>query len=594
MLRALLLVIEIGLLGGSWALVGWQLLPRRLRRDTDPLLRWTTAFGLGAGVTAVVLTGMAALHLFRPMPIRGLALIELAIGLVTVVRFRRDLWRDVRSAGRASRIEKLAWLSLGLMLVMTLAATLAPPSAMDATIYHLRVPSEFLRTGTWSKLEQVQSFQPLYVETLFAEALTLGGGPLAALVHWLLGVGAIGAAACWARRLGGRGVWGALVFGASGLYVWEATSTFIDLGLALFSSLALYWAIAAELDFSTALLAGVFGGFTAGSKFTGLETAALCGVLAFVAEWPRALLGLRRMLIVGLAALALASPWYVRNYLLTGNPIYPLAGPLFGLPPRVFSSMVYGLGRDPLHLLTSPFDLLARGEPFDQGWSIGPAYLAFVPLGILLLLRSRLTKLVTACLVVWWLVWFYSSPQTRILLPILPPAAGLAAVGIGALLSSPRWSARAGALAVLGICCAGALGTAALYLRVNGRAALALDSADAYLSRHSWNYVAYQRANLLLPADARVASVGLGDNLYYLDRPAVWLGLELRSTGELQAGGFTHELLISGCPAPPLDDAGRAVLASGTYDLRASRLRGGVFGTVCFRLSTVWPASPPP
>jgi hypothetical protein len=364
---------------------------------------------------------------------------------------------------------------------------------------------------------------------------------------------------------------------------------FIDLGLALFSSLALYWAVAAELDLSGAVLAGAFGGLAGGCKFTGLLFAAICALLAFAVEWPQVRRGVRRLLVIGLIALVVASPWYVRDWLLAGNPIYPLANRLFGLPERALSTLVYGLGRDPLHLLSSPFDLLARGDKFDQGWSLGPAYLAFVPLGILML-PSRLTKLVAACLAVWWLVWFYSSPQTRVLLPILPPLAGLAAVSIGALLASPRPSLRAGALAVLGICCASALGMAALYLKVNGRAAMGLEAADAYLRRHSWNYVAYDRANLLLPADARVASVGFGDNLYYLRPPAVWLGRELRSTSELQAGGFTHELLISDCPAPPLDDPGRSVLATGPYPLRASHLSGGVFATVCFRLSTVSPA----
>jgi hypothetical protein len=588
MLAALLLVVKIAILGATWALIGWLLLPRRFRRHADRLLSWTTAFGLGTGATAFVLTSMAALHLLRRAPVQRLALVELVIALAVAWVCRRELWADLGRLRGGSGIAKLAGWSLALMLALTLVATLAPPSAMDATIYHLRVAAEFVRTGTWTRLEQVQSFQPLYVEMLFAEALVLGGAPLAALVHWLLGVGAMASAACWARRLGGRAIWGAVAFGATALYVWEATSTFIDLGLALFSSLSLLWAIAGELDLATALLAGVFGGLAGGSKFTGLETAALCAVLAFAAQWPEVWRGLQRMVVIGVVALAVASPWYLRNWSMTGNPIYPLANPLFGLPAREFSTFVYGLGTDPLHLLSSPFDLLARGDKFDQGWSLGPVYLAFVPLGVLLV-RSRLAKLLVACIVGWWIIWFYSSPQTRILLPILPPAAGLAAVGIGALLSSPRVSLRIGALVILGIAVAGALGTAALYLKINGRVLVGRESRDAYLSRHSWNYVAYERANSLLPADARVASVGFGDNLYYLDRPAVWLGKAPRSTADLEAAGFTHELQISYCPLAPLDNPGRAVLASGSYDLRASRLSGGVYATACFRLSAVSP-----
>src|SRR6185312_16046985 len=241
MFRALVLVLEIAFLGAIWALVGWLLLPRRFRDRLDPLLRWTTAFGLGTGANSVVLTAMAALHVLHPTPVRGLILLQTIVALATAMGGRH-----------------VVWASLALMLAMTLVATLAPPSAMDATLYHLRVPNEFLRSGTWSKLEQVQSFQPLYIEMLFAEALTLGGAPLAALVHWLLGIGAMASAACWARRLGARRVWGALVFGATGLYVWEATSMFIDLGLALFASLSLFWAIGDELDVSSALLAGAF------------------------------------------------------------------------------------------------------------------------------------------------------------------------------------------------------------------------------------------------------------------------------------------------------------------------------------------------
>jgi hypothetical protein len=595
MFRVLLLGVEMTLLAASWAVVGWRLLPRAIRQAGDRLLCWTSALTLGAGATAVVLTVLAALHaLGRPEVV---AVIVAEGGAATFIALR---WRsELRPAGPPapaalpfSSFERVGALCLAVILLATFVATCAPASSMDATVYHLRVPSEFLRTRRWSKLEQVQSFQPLYVEMLFAEALVLGGGRLAALVHWTLGLAAIGSAAVWARRLGGRAIWGAVVFGASALYIWESTSAFIDLGLGLFASFALFWATADEADAACIGLGGIFGGLAAGAKFTGLAVALLAGIAGFCSVWPDRRRALRRLIGVGCVSVLIAFPWYLRDYLFTGNPIYPLANTLFGGPRLMFAAITYGLGTDLRHLLTSPFDLLVRrAEVYDSGWSIGPAYLALVPVG-LVIARSRDALLVVFSIVAWWLLWFYSSPQVRLLIPILPAAAGLAGAAVTAAWAAPRLGPRLGVVCVLGVAVLGATASAGMYLRANGRAAVGLESADDYLLRTSWNYPAYLRANTSLPRDAKVASIGDGDNLFYLDRNAVWLGKTARSTADLQALGFSHELQISTCPLPPLDDGRRVVLSEGAYVLPSSRLSGGVFAQECYRISTVRPDSP--
>jgi hypothetical protein len=586
MVHAVLPLFEVVVLAACWALLGWRLLPARLRRDPDRLLVLTSAFTLGAGATACALTLMAAFHRLGPRDVRLLAGLSFIAALWIAVVHRRELLQQGQRVAVRSTSETIGLIALLAVLALCLVTTLAPPSSMDATVYHLRVPSEFLRTATWTKLEEPQSFQPLYVEMLFAEGLALNDGRLAALIHWVLGLGAIGCAACWSRRFGGRAIWGAVVFGTTALFVWEAGSAFIDLGLALFSGLGFLFAIELESEPGSTMLAGVFAGLAGGSKFTGLIVGALAAGAAFARAWPDRRRAVRRLVTVGGIALLVASPWYVRNLLLTGNPFYPLANRLFGLPPVTLVALKYGLGSDLGHLLTSPIDLLARGNQFDQGWAMGPAYLAFVPIA-LWLRRSRQVFIVLCCLVAWWLVWFFSSPQTRLLLPIMPMAAGLAAVGVAACFSSRGALLRLGAAAILAIAAASALGMAALGAKLNVRVALGLESRDRYLEQNSWNYVAYEQTNALLPRDARVASVGLGNNLYYLNRDAHWLGNDSRSTLELRAAGFTHELTIFACPMFPLDEPRRRVLAEGTYPLRASRLGGGVYLQACYRLSEV-------
>jgi hypothetical protein len=585
MISSLLAVGEIALLAVSWTFAGLLLLPRQLREEEDSLLVWTTALALGAGVSAIAITGLAALHRLSRGSTLAVAAAVAAAGVVAIWRLR-PRWSERFPRDRAARVALAALAAMG---AITLFATLGPPSSMDATVYHLRVPKEFLRTGGWTKIDVLQSFQPLYVEMLFAEGIALGGGTVAALAHWVLAIGAVGASAAWGRRLGGgaSGLWAALAFGGTALWAWESTSAFIDLGLALFAGLAFYWATRPDRGWPSVVLAGAFAGLAGGSKFTGLIAAALAAVAAFAIAWPDVRRGVQRMLGVGGIALLVASPWYLRNLALTGNPIYPLLNKWFHLPVVMFSRYEYGNGRDLLHLLISPVDLLVRGTAFSEGWSVGPAFLILAPVG-LIARRSRAAFVGAGIIAAWWLVWFWSSPQVRLLLPIMPIGAGLAGAGFCACFGSRSRAARVLAVAALAVATAEGLGIAALYAKVNEKVVLGLEDASTFLRQHSWNYVAYEQTNRLLPADAKVATTGtaLWNNLYYLDREASFLGGDDILGAELHQAGFTHDLRVVECPLAPAMP-GRVVIKEGEYPLRASRLRGGVKMQVCYRLSAL-------
>ena len=588
-LSSLLHLLAIAALAIGWLSAGFCLLPGKVRRLNNWPVIGSSALALGAGLHAVVLTILAMVHQFRPGPILAFTAAMLLSSVPVAARaVRVGGWFPTRRC--LDRSQTLGLLLLTVILLGTLFATLAPPSSMDAMVYHLRVPREFARTGTWNRLDVVQSFQPMYVEMLFGEGLVVGGGVVAALVHWVLGLGAVAAAAAWGRRLGGDAVWAAVIFGATGLYVWESTSAFIDLGLALFSALAFWWGTETEGDWLPAILGGTFAGLAAGSKFTGLIVGLLAGITSVAVVWPDWRRGLLRLSVIGGLVALIALPWYVRNALLTGNPIYPLANRLFGKPWVAFSTFTYGYGNDLLHLLTSPFDLLARGQAFDQGWSIGPALLALVPIGVAAH-KSRLTWILLGGLGLWWLVWYFSSPQTRLLLPVLPMAAGLASVGMRAVRDGGGRSVRILAAVAVMITAGGGLATAGLAVRMSAKVNIGLESDAEYLERNSWNYPAYEAVNRGVAEDAKVASVGAGNNLFYSDRTIRYLGETERSIADLRREGFTHELRIALCPLGPVGD-GRRILTEGSYPLRASRFSGGVFGLACYRLSDLRRAEP--
>jgi hypothetical protein len=170
-------------------------------------------------------------------------------------------------------------------------------------------------------------------------------------------------------------------------------------------------------------------------------------------------------------------------------------------------------------------------------------------------------------------------------------AAGLASVGLRAIRQhGPRSSRILTAVAIM-ITAGGGLATAALAVKMTFKVIVGLESDTQYLERYSWNYPAYEAVNRRAPEDAKVASFGLGDNLFYADRTVRYLGKVERSVADLRGEGFTHELWIDSCPLGR-DGDGQRSLAEGTYPLRASRLSGGVFAQVCYRLSEL-PAAVP-
>ena len=79
------------------------------------------------------------------------------------------------------------------------------------------------------------------------------------------------------------------------------------------------------------VLSGLLLGFACGTKYTGLETAGiLLLILAFLALRKRIEGGWKPLALVAGLALLVGGPWYVKNIVSTGNPVYPFLFERFG------------------------------------------------------------------------------------------------------------------------------------------------------------------------------------------------------------------------------------------------------------------------
>jgi hypothetical protein len=209
-----------------------------------------------------------------------------------------------------------------------------------------------------------------------------------------------------------------------------------------------------------AALVGVFAGLAFAAKYTTLGL--VLGLALAVTLRDRSF---RSLLIFGGAALAVIAPYLLKNLLLTGNPIYP-----FMLPGKFWDSARMswqsrpGTGLNALQLLMAPWDATIWGT---EGGVVGdhPPYSATVGPLLLMLLpllvigwrrrsqddRRLLCLMLVLCLVVYagWLISLAYSAllvQTRLLLPILPLLAILAAVGFDGLRGISFWRIRPGVI----------------------------------------------------------------------------------------------------------------------------------------------------
>ena len=536
-LALLVLALAAAAAAGLLALRALRALPAA---PSEQLLAGLAA---GLGLAGMAGLGLAAAGRLRATPIALLGAAALLAGGRGLARAGRAL--EPRALGRLWPL----LLPCALVLAAELPTMLAPPVGGDQTKYQLVYPQLYALAGglvptPWSFWGQMQ-FLPNFV---FALGFALSGDVLARLLNGAMGVGAaLALAALVGRRLapGAGAIAGALFFTLP--ITWSLmTRAGADLAVVLYAALAtaafLAWAVeGGEGDLRrAALMAGLAGG----SKLMGLLVPALLGaallaVLAWRAEPGRRLA--RAGLAFGLVALVAASPWYLRNVIETGNPIYPFGYAVFG--GRNWSSAASEYLADyyrqyqttwagrregrpyaGLEVARFPWDLTMHPDSFEaaarQSTDVSPFALAFAP-ALLLVRRRRFAALATAAVglayagIVASAVWAhprYVMPGAALVLVAAVPAAR-------ALLPR-RLFAAAVALTLAG--------NLALITRLlqplwpdQVRVAAGRLAPAEFLRRHSARFAFWERANAELPAGGLVLVFEKIPHPYYIERPFV-------------------------------------------------------------------------
>jgi MFS family permease len=326
----------------------------------------------------------------------------------------------------------------------------------------------------------------------------------------LLALVALGAVMGFSWRIAGRSaaLLAGAVFFAQPFMVWEATSVFIEAGLACALALSA-WNLYRFVRYSERtglLLAGIFAGSAAGMKYLGLIAALTLAAVAAIVIGRR--LNYRVALAFGLPAVAVALPWYVKNALLTGNPFYPhVFGGLNPSAARELDSSMrsFGHGRAPLDFLLLPVRLLADAKPFDAGEFLSPLFLVFAPTALLISRARHAVLAAWAGVLIFVVAWFVTTQQARFLVPLMPVLAVLAALGALTLSSQGRLGrvlVVAGTAAALAVGVGGSVVYAAQFAPV----VVGTESRDQFLTEKVSNYEGVEWLNRQLGPEDKVAT----------------------------------------------------------------------------------------
>jgi len=308
----------------------------------------------------------------------------------------------------------------------------------DAIAYHYLGPSVWLRQEIIRPVpDELLTYFPVLVETQYAALFSLGGDrapglfAVAGLASLLLAGASLG------RRLGldSAGVWWvAAVIAAMPAVYRGAYGGFLD---ALFAAFVL---LAARIVFDAQrlghyALCGLFCGAAMGAKYTGIVAVALLLFSALLigrANSRRRLTDIVPLLAVAsAAAILIASPFYLRNWVMYGCPIYPPPPALLhffqpkGISPLMVGSLLQnvaetgrGMGGGMAHFLLLPFNLTYHTANFRGAGGIGLVPWALAPFGMIALRRSTFAQGLALFGALQVTAWFLTAQVSRYLIAV--------------------------------------------------------------------------------------------------------------------------------------------------------------------------------
>jgi hypothetical protein len=481
---------------------------------------------LGSGILGLVTLLMGVTLGFSPLYF-GVLLLLPSILLRRYISSWVRQWKQINAIFSKSGLVLALALGTGLILLWTLVTALAPPLHFDALTYHLALPRSYLLTGNMAyNPDNMFWGMPQQTEMLYTFAMALAGTEAATALGWGLGlltlVGLLGHVKERVNLIAGWGAVACLLAGQSlaSSLAWGYTEWPIMLyGLGLIVTLDV-WRKTSKRSYL--LLAAAFAGLALGSKYT---AGLLIPIGLVIIVWD----GFRghnrhiliNLLLFGGVAVLISLPWWVKNWLATSNPIYPLLFPSGAMTQArldYYAGAVWGSWLD---MLILPWQVTVWGVEGGQGFSssIGPLLLGFGALSWIGWQArgsegKRLLSTAAIATLTGFVIWAIASrwngllTQTRLYAAFFPAWAILSGIGFAALTDLHAGGIRFGRIATVVLLLVFAFNLIEIGREVSKRAPFAVLDGNltpaSYRSRNLGGYTKAMSALKELPSKARV------------------------------------------------------------------------------------------
>ena len=533
-MASILAILPIGV--GSWVL-------RISKQDLDGHQRLGLSGLIGLGTVGTLL-GMLYL-IPGAVAIWLVAVMGVACGIVLALERRH--WR--KDGGEPEKANLLMGFTVAICLALALIGVLTPSTSLDwdSIAYHLAVPAIWVQEKHASSISFIHhSNFPGAVDSWFTIGELIGGQTAAkAFTWWFTFFGSLAIFGLIKERFNTLSAWlSTLAFASIPMVMWESGTAYIDVANGLFAGFGFVFAAdyIAKKNRADLMAAAVMLSFAAGSKYTGLQAIFIASFVVLLLINKEEKVGAIKM---GGLAFVLSSFWYIKNFLLIGNPVYPFFyGVLGGKNWDKFNGDIYSdeqhtfgyhgvanIGNSILGLITSPGRFTNPAPTSGGGFafvSLGFAVAVGAIVGIVKGLTSKFEKSLALMILIQLVFWFALSQQSRYILTLVVPMLYFFAK---ALDWKPIGKLVMGALALQVV--------ASIWIYKESMMTERLPVLIGAITRAEFlggyklddgtpvpGHVEFFNAAKAMEADTSVTKVALFDELfgYYLEKPYFWAG----------------------------------------------------------------------
>ena len=319
----------------------------------------------------------------------------------------------------------------------------APPADSDAVRYHLLLPQRDIEFGKiqsilgWS----LYDFFPAAIETLYRFGMVLSDMRSAHHIHvlYVLASGALTWALARRIKLSETVAMSAVVmFLSVRVVMYQSSTADIDLSLTATSTalfiLLLSWREAP--NYRLIILMGLVAGLAPNIKYNGIV---LLGIFGLITLWSsfRLRVSIMQVVTFSLVVVLLYSPFLIKNFYITGNPVFPLFNELFGenridplLGVAEFYRKEHGFGG----FFIAPVTMFLFPDNFDGIQFGGVIFLIFLPFVWLERKNYKRVDILLVFLLLFYVAWYWlMALEVRFLHPAFPVLGVLSALGAAIL-----------------------------------------------------------------------------------------------------------------------------------------------------------------